>query len=86
MESVRLDVGWGGGEAKTARHLCDAGFWVEKEDLPERPGELALEVASIAVAGAELGLESGPGDTCWPPEIAVPVGEPAVDVERQRAA
>ena len=73
-------------ETQAGVSLGNTDGGVDAEDLHEVSRGLTAEVARPGIVGAELGLETVPRDQRRFPEIAHPVGEPDVEIDRQRRA
>ena len=67
-----------------ALHLAYPRRWVQHEYLPQRATELPFEVLPTAVVRSELSSERHPWHSRGPSEVAIPVRQPGIDVDRQR--
>ena len=76
-------MSWRRHEQEACRLIREAGRGVGVQDVGQVAEELPLEVPEPPVVGAKLSLKAFPRDQSRSSQIAHPVGEPDVDVERQ---
>ncbi len=78
------DVGGRWEQPKAGVLVGEACLGVRHMDLGKSSLHLVAEAEQLFVVRTELGLDTLPGDQGLPSEVAEAVGQPGVDVERQR--
>jgi hypothetical protein len=78
-----VNVGWRRVEQQSGVCLPEADSGVDAEDFMKVGAETAPKVPRPKIGSTKLILQSLPWNQARPPEVAHPVGEPDVDVDRQ---
>jgi len=76
-------VGWGRVKQQTGISLSEADGGVDGYDFMKVGAETPSKVPTPSIGGAKLILQGIPWDRARPAQIAHPVGEPDVDIDRQ---
>ena len=77
------DVGSRRVESQAGFGLAYPDCRVDANDLLKSSDSIGSEVPQPRIVGSELDLQTLPGNHCWFPKIAHPVGEPDLEVERE---
>lgn len=83
---LALCVGWTGVKHHAGGDLPSANLRIDPRDDTQMGEESPPEIPGPTVCGTELVLQGSPRNPAWSTQIAHPVGEPGVDVDRQGRA
>ncbi len=78
-----MNVGWRRVKQQAGGRLPEADSRVDAYDFMKVGAETSAKIARARVGGTELVLQGFPWNQARPPEVAHPVGEPDVGVDRQ---
>jgi len=78
-----LDVGRGRVKQQAGVRLPEAESGVGADDFMKVSAETPLIIPGPSIGGSKLELQGFPWNQAWPAQIAHPVGEPDVGVDRQ---
>ena len=81
--SSGLNVGWRRVKQQAGVGLPEADSGVDADDFVKVSAETPLKIPRPRVGGTKLVLQGFPWNQARPPEVAHPVGEPDVDIDRQ---